>query len=541
MLRLRTLLLTCLLLGPDPLPAQGSTPEPPRCDPDLADFDGHAPVFVRMRDQLLPDGKAWPAFQQEHQGADRRALRRTVLAELQQRADKSWSAVAEVVATLEQGEHVVDAQRFWIVNGFACDADAEAVARLAGLDAVAWVHRQTQPGRQVQHRTAGRASPRSGSQRAREQAFDLALELTGGDRNEAPFDPAGLTIPWNVAKVRAPEAWALGADGSGVVVAVMDSGLLPVPALYRALWRNPEEQPNGKDDDGDGRIDDLFGWDLNTDSKLCLGDGAQSHGTMCAGIIVGRAAGEPGIVTGLAPRARLMVLRGMGRLDGYEYAALHGADVLSMSYMWVGIDLGSYRGVFRTAHEHLAACGIVAVGGAGNFATSHPEGEQIGVPKDIPCVLAMAGIDQDGNVPPFSSRGPVRPWSDVLFFEGTTEPLKPDLTACNAGFPLWHHTEMRGRRVEVFQGFGPDDAPESIGLIVGPRGNSFAGPHAAGAAALVLSAAPATPSWRVAEVLRSTAEDLGEPGHDPVFGHGLLRCDAAVAAARDADARQPKK
>ena len=99
----------------------------------------------------------------------------------------------------------------------------------------------------------------------------------------------------------------------------------------------------------------------------------------------------------------------------------------------------------------------VAVGGAGNYGTSQPEGEQIALPKDIPCVLAATGVLEGGDVPPFSSRGPVRPWSDVPFFENAPEPLKPDLTTCIGGFPLWHHTTFPGRQVTLFRSFGPAD------------------------------------------------------------------------------------
>src|SRR5207302_1168301 len=107
------------------------------------------------------------------------------------------------------------------------------------------------------------------------------------------------------------------------------------PVQRLALWRNPGEQLNGKDDDGP----------LN-------------HGTICAGIIAGRPTAEKPLVTGVAPRARLMVLNGMGYLKAYEYALAHGADVLSMSYTWVNMELGHYRDVFRAAAEHVTAGGV---------------------------------------------------------------------------------------------------------------------------------------------------------------------------------------
>jgi subtilisin family serine protease len=275
----------------------------------------------------------------------------------------------------------------------------------------------------------------------------------------------------------------------------------------------------------------LFGWDCDGDTPYVLGDPDHSHGSMCAGIIAGRVAGDPPHLTGVAPRAQLMVLRGMGRLAAYEYAAERDAHVLSLSYMWVNVDLGSYRGVFRTAHEHLAACGVLAVGGAGNFRKTAPAGRQIALPKDIPCVTAVAGIDKELAQTPFSSEGPCS-WVGVPFFDDypETAPLpKPDLCAPALDFPVWHWVEgRRGNARALWQG------EDGFGLVLGPRGNSFAGPHAAGVAALVLGVNPELTPWRVQAILAATAKDLGAPGHDLAHGAGLLRAAAAVAAARAA-------
>ncbi len=172
-----------------------------------------------------------------------------------------------------------------------------------------------------------------------------------------------------------------------------------------------------------------------------------------------------------------------------------------------------------------------AVGGAGNFAKTQPEGRQITLPKDIPCVIAAAGIGKNGEVPAFSSRGPCT-WHDVPFFHDfpPSAPLtKPDVCGCSAGFPVWHWTQSRGRTVDVQWQDG-----QGFGLIVGPQGNSFAGPHAGGVAALVLSVRPELTPWRVHRLLAATCKDLGAAGADVVTGTGLLRADAAVAAAQAA-------
>jgi subtilisin family serine protease len=498
-----------------------------RCDEGLDAGTQRHQIFVRMRDQLFARGGEYEAFCKEHATAPRSRVREQALADLHARAAKSWAAVADAVADLQRAGDLGSVQRFWIVNGFAAEATGPAVARLCTLAAVAFVHRQTQPGRPQQQTDAPPATWRE--ERQGDEAKALAMLARRGD--EGPFTAEGLTVPWNLQRIHADKAWDLGAHGQGVVVALLDSGVLATEPLVHALWRNAHERPNGEDDDGNGYADDLFGWDFAGDTRFVVGEQGNSHGTMCGGILAGRPWGEPRTVTGTAPRAQLMVLRGMGSLRACEYAATMGAHVLSMSYMWVNTELGSYRGVFRTAHEHLAACGITAVGGAGNFARSAPEGRQIALPKDIPCVIAATGIGLDGEAPAFSSRGPCT-WDDVPFFQDFPKgaPLrKPDVAGCAAGFPVWHRVAMPGRKVEVVW----QDA-EGFGLVVGPQGNSFSGPHAGGVAALMLSAQPELTPWRVQELMAATCKDLGANGWDVVYGAGLLQADAAVRAARAA-------
>lgn len=500
--------------------------EPAPCDPGLTAAPTMQPVFVRMRDQLFAIGGEYEEHCRAHPTTPRSRLRAQALVDLHERAAKARRTTAEPLAALLRDGHVRDVDPFWIVNGFAALADGLGVQALAVLPGVGYVHRQTQPG--MPQQAVERRAASWIAERERDEATAVALLRARGD--EGPL-PSGLQVPWNLRRIRADAAWATGATGQGVVIALLDSGVLAKAPLVEALWQNPRERPDGKDDDGNGLVDDLFGWDFAGGTRFVVGDGEQSHGTMCGGILAGRPFGEERTITGVAPRAQLMVLRGIGSLHAYEYACAMGADVLSLSYMWIGAELGSYRGVFRTAHEHLAACGVVAVGGAGNFGRSAPPGRQIALPKDIPCVIAAAGIGSNGEVPASSSRGPCT-WDDVpLFFDHpASAPLrKPDVTGCSAGFPVWHWTTSRGRPVQVLWQDG-----DGFGLVVGPQGNSFAGPHAGGVAALMLSAQRELTPWRVQELMVQTCQDLGEPGWDATHGAGLLRADAAVAAARAA-------
>jgi len=486
------------------------------------------PVFVRMAGQLFRRGGEYEAFCKQHRSEKRSTLRQTVLKTLRQKADTSWQHVAATVEELTRDGQVSEVERFWIVNGFACEATWAACRRLAELDAVAFIYLQRGPIRQHKKLSARLPAARREQLVEHQRTIYRQVIEQWKDDSDEPFSAEGLEIPWNLKRIQADQAWEAGATGKGSVVALCDTGLMVAPALVRALWRNAKEELNGKDDDGNGYVDDVFGYDFAARSFYALGDNARMpHGSMCGGIAAGRPINDRKLITGVAPRARLMVLRGMGYLKAYQYALANGADVLSMSYMWVRVPLGHYRGLYRTAHEHLAAGGIVAVGGAGNFSRL-PKGQQIALPKDIPCVIAAAGILQNGAKAAMGSEGPCT-WDGVRFYDDypPAAPLaKPDVTGCFGGYPVWGRPLAFGRFRIVTK------VEDRFALIVGPQGNSFSGPHAAGVAALMLSVNPELNVWEVKELMETTCKDIGAKGRDTVFGAGLLQALDAVRAAR---------
>jgi hypothetical protein len=129
------------------------------------------------------------------------------------------------------------------------------------------------------------------------------------------------------------------------------------------------------------------------------------------------------------------------------------------------------------------------------------------------------GIDTLGLLAPFSSMGPAE-WGTVALYGDYPMPtglVKPDLVAFpGEGYPVL--------------GTGESGYIDTDTLQI--RGNSFSGPQVAGIAALILSEQPSMSVWQVREIIERSAQDLGPPGKDNEFGHGLADAYAAVLLAR---------
>jgi subtilisin family serine protease len=176
--------------------------------------------------------------------------------------------------------------------------------------------------------------------------------------------------------IKAPEAWAQGFTGRGITVAVLDTGVdYTHPDLEGNIWQNPGEiANNGIDDDYNGFVDDIHGWNF-VDAESNDPMDFEGHGTHVAGTI---AATNNGFgTTGVAYGAKIMPVRVIGGMDdsysdqfdanvaqGIRYAVQNGARVINMS-------LGNYVGSpsmvqTRAALEYATRSGVIAVMAAGN-------------------------------------------------------------------------------------------------------------------------------------------------------------------------------
>jgi thermitase len=144
------------------------------------------------------------------------------------------------------------------------------------------------------------------------------------------------------ADIDAPEAWSITAGSAGTVVAVIDTGMdISHPDLDANVWTNPDEIPaNGVDDDKNGYVDDMHGWDfLNENASVFDSATDDRHGTHIAGTIAAERNNGTGI-TGVAPRAKVMSLKFIGPQTGYisdavealDYAVAEGVKISNNSW-----------------------------------------------------------------------------------------------------------------------------------------------------------------------------------------------------------------
>ena len=210
--------------------------------------------------------------------------------------------------------------------------------------------------------------------------------------------------------IDAPEAWGSTAGSPDAVVAVIDTGVdIGHADLKNNVWTNPDEvSGNSVDDDANGYVDDVHGWDfLNEDNTVFDADEG-SHGTHVAGTIA--AEGNNGIgTTGVSWRAKVMPLKFIGPTTGYtsdaaqalNYAVAEGVKISNNSYGCAGCFSQTLFDAVRKAdaagHLYVAAAGN---DGANNDLTaSYPSG------YDSANVLSVAATDGTDALANFSNYG----------------------------------------------------------------------------------------------------------------------------------------
>jgi serine protease len=324
-----------------------------------------------------------------------------------------------------------------------------------------------------------------------------------------PGDPE-YDLQWHYRQIHLPEAWDLAPDASGVIVAVLDSGITPHPDLAANVitgydfiadpqWAN---DGNGVDPDP-------------TDSVPTL-----SHGTHVAGI-VGAVTNNGVGVAGVAWGVKIMPVRVIGWIgasnfdvaNGVRYAArltnVSGSLPAQRAHV-INMSLGGGPSNVTLSDACTAArnAGVVVIAAAGNDGTS-----VVSFPAAYDGVIAVGASNALNQRAWYSSYGARL---DLLAPGGD-----PSMDATGDGFPdgvlstLWDGSVTPPRATYEYY-----------------QGTSMAAPHVAGVAALMLAEDPTLTPAEVESALTSTASDLETTGFDESTGWGLVDAYRAVQAVQ---------
>ncbi|MFD4675027.1 S8 family serine peptidase [Lentzea sp. NPDC058450] len=286
----------------------------------------------------------------------------------------------------------------------------------------------------------------------------------------------------STAQIGAPQAWQAGLDGTGVKIAVLDTGVdntHPDLATQEIAERNFTDSPDNQDRVG--------------------------HGTHVASIAAGTGAKSGGKFRGVAPGARILDGKVLGDdgsgyesgiLAGIEWAVEQQADVVNMS---LGGDDGPLLDPMEVLINRLSQeTGTLFVIAAGNAGPN-----SVGSPGSADAALTVGAVDRDDKLAGFSSTGP----------RNGDGAIKPDITAPGVGIGA----AAAGRLGET----RPSPAEGYISL----DGTSMATPHVAGAAAIL---AQHHPDWR-GEQIKAALMASAKPGAHTPFEQGAGRTDVAKA------------
>jgi len=337
--------------------------------------------------------------------------------------------------------------------------------------------------------------------------------------------------PGNRKDIHAPEAWDVSVGDTSIVVAILDTGVVPdhpdiggtVAGLPGQIWTNWIEAAGipGVDDDGNGYIDDLHGWDFVTGAADGLpGEDADvedndpndfaGHGTACAGL-AGALTNNTIGVAGVAWNVRLMPLRmawassfspsGEVRMDyaarAIRYATRNGATVLNCS--WASLNTAGLDSAVTAA----VRAGVTVVSAAGNNGLPH----DLGLRSDV---LAIAATDSTDAIASFSNVGA--------------------------------YVDLAAPGVEIRSTWSVQRQPAYNGAL---DGTSFSSPLVAGVAALIQSRPPGSHRLTPRGVqfrLMETADDIAaeNPSLAGQYGAGRLNAYRALTEVSGSSATRTR-
>jgi thermitase len=301
-----------------------------------------------------------------------------------------------------------------------------------------------------------------------------------------------ITDQWGLTKIHTEQAWSAltASQKNETLLATVDTGIDRNKSdLSSGIWTNPDETPSdGIDNDGNGYVDDTWGWDFVNNDNNPTDD--QMHGSAVTSIMV--AAQDGAGMVGVCPWCKAMAVKvldsqGSGSLDvvasGIIYAAQNGARVINLS-LGASIGAQTLENAVNFAWNH----GAVVVAAAGN------DGQKL---TNYPAAYANAMAVASTN--------------------------SADKHSCFSNYsPGYISVAAPGEAIYVI------DINNSTTGYNYYSGTSLSTPHASGLAGLILGKDPNLSNVQVRSILENSAVDFGSPGVDAAFGHGRIDAYRAV-------------
>ena len=316
------------------------------------------------------------------------------------------------------------------------------------------------------------------------------IERVDYDRAARPaYEPndAMWSEMWHSKTIKADLAWDVTFGSNNVIVGVMDTGVNHAHEdLAANMWTNAGEVAgNGLDDDGNGYLDDIYGYDFaNNDGAP---NDVHGHGTACAGLVAAIQDNTVG-VTGVAPRAKIMGLKSAtdagwfydsANIAAYLYGEEMGAKIISCSFFSDRVSQGEMDAI-----DYIWSRGVLPVVAAGNSASIYPY-----YPGGYENVLCVAATAEDDSRAGFSNFGT---WVDVA-----APGVALRTTTTGGGYTT---------------GFG---------------GTSGATPQVAGLAALLMGSNPNLTNAQTRSIIEDTATALTWD----FSTYGMINCEQAAKVA----------
>lgn len=306
----------------------------------------------------------------------------------------------------------------------------------------------------------------------------------------------GGEMNWGVKSIKASDLWNKSSDVEPIVVAVIDSGLdTEHPQLQGVLAKNIHEEMNGLDDDGNGLIDDIYGYDFVANSGEI--QDYTGHGTHVSGVIA--AQHEAGEILGVAPKVKILPLNFiggdgggtiLGAIKAIRYATSRGARVINASWGGNACSLA-----LRDEVLGLAAHNILFVAAAGNSGNNLSQLPEYPAAFEIPNMITVGASTFDYKTAAFSN------------FGDRVDIMAPGANIYST-YPI------------AFDKY--DDQQDGVTSL---NGTSMAAPYVSAAAALLWQQKPEATVLQIKEALLKGAS----PGPFPVSTKGHLDVREALS------------